>query len=230
MVNSGNNADILQVDVSTGEVTTLIDGTGLGFCDGVDWANGSLIVSSWNPQRISRFTPNATTPTGGTWKRWSRVAVGRSGRSQRQLQWRPVRRGLQWKQHGLLWRFAHGSAVQGVKAPSIRASLTAKGILVHTEAAGHWTVRLRCDGPFVGRIGCPAPFCWRANLTFDDMGDWVSRSTFLEMHFEARYGAETWTTTLKRAPSVDSVQAGSTSMLMRKRFQRGSALNSSKSA
>ena len=38
VVNWGSNADILQVDVATGVVTTLIEGTGLGNCLGVDWA------------------------------------------------------------------------------------------------------------------------------------------------------------------------------------------------
>ena len=65
VVNWGSNADILQVDVATGVVTTLIEGTGLGNCDGVDWANGGLVVSSWSPQRITWFTPDAEAPD--TW-------------------------------------------------------------------------------------------------------------------------------------------------------------------
>ena len=65
VVNWGNNADILQVDVATGEVTTLIDGTGLGNCDGVDWAGESLVVSSWTPNRVTLFSPSSQTP--GTW-------------------------------------------------------------------------------------------------------------------------------------------------------------------
>ena len=58
VVNWGGNSDILQIDVETAEMTTLVDGTGLGNCDGVDWANGSLVVSSWSPQRITQFSPD----------------------------------------------------------------------------------------------------------------------------------------------------------------------------
>lgn len=203
VVNWGNNADILQVDVATGEVTTLIDGTGLGFCDGVDWANGSLIVSSWNPQRISRFTPNATTPTG--WdvetlvqgapldnpadlsvnSNGDRYAVACSGNSTVYFGDLPT-----------------VSAVQGVKAPSIQASLTANGVLVQTDVAGRWTVRgYDVTGRLLGASDDLHHSAGEQNWTFEDMGDWVSRSTFLEMHFAASgYGAEMWTTILKRAP------------------------------
>ena len=91
---------------------------------------------------------------------------------------------------------------KGSKRPSIQASLTAKGILVHTEAAGHWTVRgYDVTGRLLGASDALHHSAGEQNWTFDDMGDWVSRSTFLEMHFEVSgYGAETWTTTLKRAP------------------------------
>ena len=178
VVNWGNNADILQVDVATGEVTTLIDGTGLGFCDGVDWANGSLIVSSWNPQRISRFTPNATTPTG-----WDVETL---------VQGSPLDNPADLSVNSSGDRYA----------PSIQASLTANGVLVQTEAAGHWTVRgYDVMGRLLGASDALHHSAGEQNWTFDNMGDWVSRSTFLEMHFEASgYGAETWTTTLKRAP------------------------------
>ena len=65
VVNWGGNSDILQVNLETGDVTPLIENTGLGNCDGVDWANGSLVVSSWSPQRITRFEPDALNP--GSW-------------------------------------------------------------------------------------------------------------------------------------------------------------------
>ena len=203
VVNWGNNADILQVDVATGEVTTLVDGTGLGNCDGVDWANGSLIVSSWTPQRISRFTPNATAPTG-----WDVETL---------VQGSPLNNpaDLSVNSNGDLYAVACSgnstvyfgnlpmvSAVQGFKAPTIQASLTANGILVQTDVAGHWTVRgYDVTGRLLGASYDLNHSAGEQNWTFDDMGDWVSRSTFLEMHFEASgYGAETWTTTLKRAP------------------------------
>ena len=72
VVNWGNNADILQVDVATGEVTTLIDGTGLGNCDGVDWAGESLVVSSWTPNRVTLFSPAHKHRERGPKKRWPR--------------------------------------------------------------------------------------------------------------------------------------------------------------
>ena len=203
VVNWGNNADILQVDVATGEVTTLIDGTGLGFCDGVDWANGSLIVSSWNPQRISRFTPNAAAPTG-----WDVETM---------VQGAPLDNPADLSVNSSGDRYAVAcsgnstvyfgdlptvSAVQGLKAPSIQASLTANGVLVLTDVAGHWTVRgYDVTGRLLGASDALHQSAGEQNWTFDDMGDWVSRSTFLEMHFDASgYGTDTWTTTLKRPP------------------------------
>ena len=103
VVNWGNNADILQVDLATGELTTLIDGTGLGNCDGVDWANGSLIVSSWNPQRITRFSPNPDMPTGvDSRNRGAGQPPQQPGRLEREHRRRPLCCGLQRQQHSLL--------------------------------------------------------------------------------------------------------------------------------
>ncbi|HCZ08122.1 MAG TPA: hypothetical protein DHV07_03205 [Flavobacteriales bacterium] len=64
-----NDADILAVDLESGEVSTLVDGTGLGSLDGIDNdGNGQYYVSSWSPTRITRynadFTESETVVTG----------------------------------------------------------------------------------------------------------------------------------------------------------------------
>jgi len=57
VVSWGSNADIFGVDLETGAVTTLVDGTGLGNLDGIDIDNaGNFYVSSWTPARITRFS------------------------------------------------------------------------------------------------------------------------------------------------------------------------------
>ena len=53
----GNNADILAVDLESGDVSTLVDGSGLGNLDGIDGdGNGQYYVSSWSPTRITRYS------------------------------------------------------------------------------------------------------------------------------------------------------------------------------
>jgi hypothetical protein len=57
IVNWGGNADILGVDIESGAVTTIVNGTGLGNCDGIDMdSDGRYYVSSWSPNRITRFS------------------------------------------------------------------------------------------------------------------------------------------------------------------------------
>ena len=53
----GNNADILAVDLESGDVSTLVDGSGLGNLDGIDGdGSGQYYVSSWSPTRITRYS------------------------------------------------------------------------------------------------------------------------------------------------------------------------------
>ncbi len=53
----GGNAPILAIDLESGDVSTLVDGTGLGNLDGIDDdGNGAYYVSSWSPTRITRYT------------------------------------------------------------------------------------------------------------------------------------------------------------------------------
>ena len=57
----GNDADILAVDLENGEVSTLVDGTGLGNLDGIDNdGNGQYYVSSWSPTRVTRYNADFT--------------------------------------------------------------------------------------------------------------------------------------------------------------------------
>ena len=57
IVNWGGNADIISVDLESGALTTIVNGTGLGNCDGIDMdSNGRYYVSSWSPNRITRFS------------------------------------------------------------------------------------------------------------------------------------------------------------------------------
>ena len=57
VVNWGGNADILGIDLDSGAITTLVDGTGLGNCDGIDMdSQGRFYVSSWSPNAITRFS------------------------------------------------------------------------------------------------------------------------------------------------------------------------------
>ena len=65
VVNWGVNADILQVDVVTGAMTSLIDSPGIDNCYGIDWAGESWVVSSWSPNRVTLFTPHPEVP--GVW-------------------------------------------------------------------------------------------------------------------------------------------------------------------
>ena len=61
IVNWDGNADILAVDLETGALTTIVNGTGLGDCDGIDMdSDGRYYVSSWSPNRITRFSNDFT--------------------------------------------------------------------------------------------------------------------------------------------------------------------------
>lgn len=59
VVNWGANAPVLAVDLTTGELTTVLANSGVGNCDGVDIdGSGRFYVSSWSPARITRFENN----------------------------------------------------------------------------------------------------------------------------------------------------------------------------
>ena len=53
----GSNADILGFNLESGDMTTLVNGTGLGNLDGIDVdGSGRYYVSSWSPTRITRYS------------------------------------------------------------------------------------------------------------------------------------------------------------------------------
>ena len=57
----GNNADIIAVDLESGEVSTLVDGTGMGNLDGIDDdGNGHYYVTSWSPNKVTRYNADFT--------------------------------------------------------------------------------------------------------------------------------------------------------------------------
>ncbi len=58
----GSNAEIKQVDLSNNSVSTIIN-TNLGNIDGIDDdANGNYYISSWSPDRITRYNSNFQNP------------------------------------------------------------------------------------------------------------------------------------------------------------------------
>ena len=63
VVTWGTNADVLAVDLETGAVTTLVNGTGLGNLDGIDLdGDGRFYISSWSPARITRYPNDFSIP------------------------------------------------------------------------------------------------------------------------------------------------------------------------
>ena len=57
IVNWGVNTDIIAVDIESGTLSTIVNGSGLGNCDGIDMdAEGRYYVSSWSPAIITRFS------------------------------------------------------------------------------------------------------------------------------------------------------------------------------
>jgi hypothetical protein len=62
VVNWGNNADILAIDLETGELSTLVNESGLGNCDGIDIDSyGNFYISSWSPARITKYNSDFST-------------------------------------------------------------------------------------------------------------------------------------------------------------------------
>tara|TARA_B110000879_G_scaffold206836_1_gene289540 strand:+ start:435 stop:1514 length:1080 start_codon:yes stop_codon:yes gene_type:complete len=62
IVNWGNNASILAADLDSGELTTLVNGSGIGNLDGIDMdADGNFYISSWLPARITKYSNDFST-------------------------------------------------------------------------------------------------------------------------------------------------------------------------
>jgi len=61
-VNWGSNAKIKSVDLETYTLTTLLDNAGVGSIDGIDNDNnGNYYISSWSPNRITKFNSDFST-------------------------------------------------------------------------------------------------------------------------------------------------------------------------
>ena len=62
VVNWGNNASILSVDLETGAFNPVVANTGMGNLDGIDMdGEGRFYVSSWSPARITRYSNDFST-------------------------------------------------------------------------------------------------------------------------------------------------------------------------
>ncbi|MDG1675067.1 MAG: hypothetical protein P8H88_06425 [Flavobacteriales bacterium] len=199
VVNWGGNSDILQVDVETGEMTVLVDGTGLGNCDGVDWANGSLIVSSWTPQRITQFSPDAENP--GAWTATTLVngsplsnpadlSVNTLGDT-----YAVACSGNNTVYFGPLLDI---SALSPVHVPSADASLNGDGLALSSEEAGKWTVRgLDTAGRELGTNSLSSG-PGQVPVSWDALGQWSAAAFLLEVSFEPTGSASgSWRTVLK---------------------------------
>ena len=200
VVNWGNNADILQVDVATGEVTTLIDGTGLGNCDGVDWAGESLVVSSWTPNRVTLFSPSSQTP--GTWTQETLatafqvnnpadLSVNASGDM-----YAVACSGNHTVFFGVLPK---PSQLVEAKLPAVEAAFCGTGLKLEADVAGTWHVQgTDATGKLLGQWqGMQTP--GEAMLSWEELGLWTERAVLWQVTFEGN-GARQWGTVLKRMP------------------------------
>ena len=200
VVNWRGNSDIIQVDIETGEVSVLVDGTGLGNCDGVDWANGSLIVSSWTPQRITQFSPDTETP--GAWTATTLVngsplsnpadlsvntlgdtyAVACSGNNT--VYFGPL---------------LDVSALKPIHVPATDATMTGEGLTLSTDVAGRWMLRgMDSAGRELGSESHTANW-GQTTISWDALAPWGNKAMLIEVRFEPTASASgTWRTVLKR--------------------------------
>ena len=201
VVNWGSNADILQVNVSTGAMTTLVDGTGLGNCDGVDWAGESLVVSSWSPNRVTLFIPETDLP--GEWTQEALttafevsspadLSVNASGDM-----FAVACSGDNTVFFGML---PEPSNLVQVTVPSADAAFGATGLELHSDEAGTWQVQgTDAAGKLLGR--------WESTQSsgtslhsWEEMGPWARRAVLWQVTFDGVGGAGRWSTVLKRMP------------------------------
>ena len=201
VVNWGNNADILQVDVATGAMTTLIDGTGLGNCDGVDWVGESLVVSSWTPNRVTLFIPETDLP--GEWTQEplttafevsdpADLSVNSAGDM-----FAVACSGDNTVFFGMLPK---PSNLVQVTLPMAEAAFCGTGLKLHSEDAGKWNIQgTDAAGKLLGR--------WQATRSrgsslhsWDEMGTWTDKAVIWQVSFDGVGAAGRWSTVLKRMP------------------------------
>ena len=200
VVNWGGNSDIIQVDVETGEVSVLVDGTGLGNCDGVDWANGSLIVSSWTPQRITQFSPDTETPVawtattlvnGSPLSNPADLSVNTLGDT-----YAVACSGNNTVYFGPLLDI---SALKPIHVPATEATMTGEGLTLSTDVAGRWMLRgMDSAGRELGSESHTANW-GQTTISWDALAPWGNKAMLIEVRFEPTASASgTWRTVLKR--------------------------------
>ena len=199
LVNWGGNSDILQIDVETGEMTVLVDGTGLGNCDGVDWANGSLIVSSWTPQRITQFSPDTENP--GAWMATTLInGAPLSNPADLSVNTLGDTYGVACSGNNTVYfgPLLDISAVSPVRIPVTAASLTGEGLALSSEEAGQWMVRgLDASGRELGTNSLSS-CSGQVPVSWDVLGSWSEDAFLLEVRFEPMGSASgSWRTVLK---------------------------------
>jgi hypothetical protein len=192
VVNWGNNADILQVDVATGEITVVVDGSGLGNCDGIDYTNGAFVVSSWSPQRITQFTE-------GTWEATTLVQ-GSPLSSPADLSinaagdmYAVACSGNNTVYFGAL---AGTSQIESPPVPfGAEAIFEGQRLHLYSPCSGAWHVTgFDLSGRKLGELLHPSSLA--STLSLEQLGPWASNAFFLDLQFESSEGSA-WRTSLK---------------------------------
>jgi len=203
VVNWGGNSSVLQVVVETGETTVLIENTGLGNCDGVDWVYDALLVSSWSPQRITLFTPSQEFPE--------------TYEAETLVQGSPLSNPADLSVNTLFDTYAVAcsgnntvyfgplldiSSVDPVTVPTANAALTSEGLALSADEPGQWTVRgLDTTGRELG-MNSFSSGAGTVPVSWDSLGSWSRAAFLLEVRFDpAGTDSGTWRTVLKRDPT-----------------------------
>lgn len=57
VVDFSNNADIISIDINTGEDNVVVNNSGYNICDGIDMdSEGNFYISTWSPARIVKYS------------------------------------------------------------------------------------------------------------------------------------------------------------------------------
>lgn len=201
VVNWGNNADILQVDVATGDVTTLIEGTGLGDCDGVDWVGEALVVSSWVPDRVTLFYPDLEQP----WT-WNQEALTTAFQVSNPAD-------LSVNTSGGMYAVACSgdntvffgvlslpTALTPVPLSTAEAAFCGNGLKLHAQHAGTWRIQgTDATGKLLGQWEAEQPRGTSVR-SWDELGAWTNHAVLWQVTYDRTGAAAPWTTVLKRMP------------------------------
>ena len=201
VVNWGGNSSILQVDLATGDLTTLIANTGLGNCDGVDWSGESLVVSSWSPQRITLFSPDAAMP--GTWisetltspfevSNPADLSVNTSGNA-----YAVACSGDNTVFFGSL---EDPSSLMIHSTPEINIGFTDDGLHFQSESPGLCLVRgMDLSGRTLGEVQIPHSG-GDVEWTWAELGAWSQAAVLMDVRFQSSASQGLWRDVVKAAP------------------------------